>query len=283
MDISVIEIILLKDIIHGKMILIQEVQLGLRLRMTEDISTLTQSPIMILSLMKVLQSTTQEAFRVTILLTIMLPLLTLTMTLTSTIETMIVMVFSPVSAPLTLKITTIPTTAQLVFHQSLQLDLRSRSTTIKASTLMLILIQMAAPVLTPSVCQTSGTAKEDHLKSTILTSTTGTHLTTTGMTTRSEEWMTTLMLVQLQVSLLTDTSLESQLHSLTTNKKSMVELSKSDSQNNAYNTVQATEDTELTRLCRQANTFIERFAIVKLSRRYNCDKALYAFALLFLI
>ena len=126
-----------------------------------------------------------------------------------------------------------------------------------------------APALILSASQTS--EPDSSSRSTTHTSTTAMHLTTIGMITKSEELTTTPTLAQPLALLSTDTNQEFQLQNLTTSKSNKEETCASVQEGQDAHTEEDTE--QRARLCRQANTFIERFAIVKLSQRYNCDKA----------
>ena len=237
-----------------------------RLRMTEDIFTPILNLTMTPSLMRELLSTKQTASLVTIHLTTTLNLMSHTMILISMPATSKVMESSPVSALPTQGIMTTPMKPHP--SHSLPLALRSMSMTSRDNTVVMITLT-EAPALILSASQTS--EPDSSSRSTTHTSTMATHLTTTGMITKSEELTTTPTLAQPLALLSTDTNQESQLQNLTTSKSNKEETCASVQRGQDAHTEEDTE--QRARLCRQANTFIERFAIVKLSQRYNCDKA----------
>ena len=263
---SATETMAMDDMPQESMTHIQETLILLRLRTTEDISTLTLNLTMTPSLMKEPLSMRQTALLVTIHMTTTLNLMSHTMILISITATSEVMESSPVSALPTQEIMTTPMKPHP--SHSLLSALRSMSTTTKDNTVVMITLTVA-PASIPSASQTS--EQDSSSRSTTHISTTATLLTTTGMITRLEELTTTPTLAQPLALLSTDTNQEFQLQNLTTSKSNREETCALVQRGLDAHT---TEDTEQqARLRRQANTFIERFAIVKLSQRYNCDKA----------
>ena len=260
------EIMAMGAMLQESMTHIQVTLILLRLRTTEDIFTQTLNLTMTPSLMRELPSIRQTALLVTIHLTTTLNLMNHTMILISIIATSTVMESSLVSALPTQEIMT--TQMKPNPSHSLPLALRSRSMTTWDNTVVTITLMVAQA----SILSASQTSEPDSSsRSTTHTSTTATHLTTTGMIMKSEELTTTPTLAQPLVSLSTDTNLESQLQNLTTSKSNKEETCVSVQGGQDALTEEDTE--QQARLRRQANTFIERFAIVKLSQRYNCDKA----------
>ena len=260
------EIMAMDAMLQESMTHIQVTLILLRLRTTEDIFTQTLNLTMTPSLMRELLSIRQTALLVTIHSTTTLNLMSHTMILISMPATSKVMESSPVSALPTQEIMTTPMKPNP--YHSLPLALRSRSMTTRDNTVVTITLTVA-PASILSVNQTS--EQDSSSRSTTHISTTATHLTTTGMITKSEELMTTPTLAQPLALLSTDTNLESQLQNLTTSKSNKEETCASVQRGQDAHTEEDTE--QRARLRRQANTFIERFAIVKLSQRYNCDKA----------
>ena len=266
LDIFATEIMVMDDMLQESMTHIQLTLILLRLRTTEDTFTPTLNLTVTPSLMKELQSTRQIALLVAIHLTTTLNLMSHIMILISIIATLKVMESSPVSALPTQGIMT--TLMRPHPSHSLPLALRSMSMTTKDNTVVTITL-MEAPASILSANQTS--EPDSSSRSTTHTSTTATHLTTTGMITKSEELTTTPTLVQPLALPSTDSNLEFQLQNLTMSKSNKEETCASVQRGQDALTEEDTE--QQARLRRQANTFIERFAIVKLSQRYNCDKA----------
>ena len=266
LDIFATEIMVMDDMLQESMTHIQLTLILLRLRTTEDTFTPTLNLTVTPSLMKELQSTRQIALLVAIHLTTTLNLMSHIMILISIIATLKVMESSPVSALPTQGIMT--TLMKPHPSHSLPLALRSMSMTTKDNTVVTItLTEAQASIL--SANQTS--EPDSSSRSTTHTSTTATHLTTTGMIMKSEESTTTPTLVQPLALPSTDSNLESQLQNLTMSKSNKEETCASVQRGQDALTEEDTE--QQARLRRQVNTFIERFAIVKLSQRYNCDKA----------